>query len=359
MAESQIPFPYAEADLDALKASLSTARFETYLNKAGRSEPFAFALYLYNARLAKAFLYPLNVLEVTIRNAIDESLVALYGPDWPRADAFVIGVLSEDGRRALAKAFERAGAMAPKDQIVATLTFDFWSNFFKPEYGDFWRTRLRIVLPHLPAGETRRTVQQAVREINRFRNRIAHHEPILDLNAGDIMAKIKALVGHRCPRTLDWMRHHTTVNTVLRTRPRSAAGDGLTLASRQDPDFIRVEGDEALDTVLVKLSALRPVVLRVDVDGRPTGACTAVDITTHLAEQGRGEMEGIVSLREITVSQVMDQPAVAAAWQPLDDQSPFAQAVTALTAARLRVLVGVSRDTGRATGFIQRAHRRY
>jgi hypothetical protein len=359
MAESQFPFPYTQGDLDALKASLSTARFETYLNKAGRNEAFAFALYLYNARLAKAFLFPLNVLEVTIRNAIDESLVAIYGADWPRAPAFVTGVLSEDGRRALTKAFERAGAMAPKDQIVATLTFDFWSNFFKPEYGDFWRTRLRIVLPHLPAGETRKTVQQAVKEINRFRNRIAHHEPILDLNAGDVMARIKDLVGYRCPRTLDWMRHHTTVNTVLRTRPRSAGSDGLTLASRQDPDFIRVTGDETLDVVLGELTALRPVVLRTDNDGLPTGACTAVDITAHLAERGGGDMDGIVSLKETSIDEVMARPEVAAAWQALDDQSPFAQAVTALTAPRLRVLVGVNSETQRATGVILRAHRRY
>lgn len=358
MAESQFPFPYTQADIDALKASMSTARFATYLDKAGQSEEFALALYLYNARLAKAFLYPLHVVEVTIRNAIDESLVALYGADWPREPAFVDGVLNDDGRRPLIKAFDRAGAAAPKDQIVATLTFDFWSNFFKPYYADFWRTRLRIVLPLLPRGETRHSVQQAVRDINYFRNRIAHHEPILDLNAGDVMAKIKDVVGFRCLRTLEWMRHHSTVSAVLRTRPRSSGADGMTLASRQDPDFVRVSGEEPLQDVLKQITALQPAILRVDDQGRPTGACTAVDVTALLVTLAE-DMDGLVSIKETLINQVLEQPELAKAWTALDDQTPMATAVETLKEPQLRLLVGTDAATGRATGVITRAHRRY
>lgn len=76
MAESQVPYAYDQPALDAITASLSRQRFETYLTKAGNDENYAYALYLYNARLAKSLLFPLSVTEVTLRNAIDEALVS-------------------------------------------------------------------------------------------------------------------------------------------------------------------------------------------------------------------------------------------------------------------------------------------
>lgn len=71
MAESQVPYPYTE-DNHSIISSLSEARFAPYLKNAGFNQHYAFSLYLYNARLSKAFLYPLHILEVTLRNRIDQ-----------------------------------------------------------------------------------------------------------------------------------------------------------------------------------------------------------------------------------------------------------------------------------------------
>src|SRR5690606_39563904 len=72
-SESQVPYPYTVEQLQAIRASISEPRFATYLKKGGNHQEYALALYLYNARVAKAFLYPLNVAEVTLRNAVDRS----------------------------------------------------------------------------------------------------------------------------------------------------------------------------------------------------------------------------------------------------------------------------------------------
>ena len=82
MAESQVPFPYLPAQMQAIRASISEPRFATYLAKGGNHDEYAMALYLYNARVAKAFLYPLNVAEVTLRNAVDGILVGRFGVSW-------------------------------------------------------------------------------------------------------------------------------------------------------------------------------------------------------------------------------------------------------------------------------------
>jgi hypothetical protein len=359
MAESQLPFPYTPADIAALRASLSTPRFATYLIRAGNDEEYALALYLYNARLAKAFLYPLHVAEVTLRNAIDESLVALYGADWPYDNRFRTQVLTLDGLATLDKAILRVGGQhARKDDVVATLTFDFWSNLFRAEYHAFWRTRLNIILPHLPRGVTRHDMQLAVKEINQFRNRIAHHEPILDLNAIDVMSKIKTIVRHRCPTTEAWMRHHSTVAQALRTRPDAQGRVGVPLAYRQDQHLVRVTGAEALAVVMEQLAGDLRVVVRVDAAGAPTGVCTADDIMASIAAAA-ANMDGLVSVQELLISTVLGPPGPAPHWEILADDEPMARAVEILQQPQIRVLVGVDAASGAVTGAVARAHRRY
>ena len=146
MAESQVPFAYLPERLRAIRASISEPRFATYMAKGGNHEEYAFALYLYNARLAKAFLYPLNIVEVTLRNAIDQMLIRRFGDDWPENPSFRQGILSPDGLSALDKGIQRAGAGARRDQVVATLTFDFWGRV----PGRLWSRRRGRRFPVLP-----------------------------------------------------------------------------------------------------------------------------------------------------------------------------------------------------------------
>ncbi len=365
MAESQVPYPYAPGDLEAIKASLSQPRFATYLRKAAGDETFAVALYLYNARLSKAFLYPLSVVEITLRNAIDGQLAKRFGDDWPYDADLRDKVLTDKGLATLDTAIGRARDKLklnafvdpPKDQVVATLTFDFWSNLLRPDYGDFWRTGLNIVFPHIARDETRHDVQQLVRDINAFRNRVAHHEPVLDLNITATYAQMLRLVGLCCPITQAWLRYYATIDAVVRTRPRHDGAVSLNLASRQDPDFIRILGPEPVAEVLGQVSAKTPVILQLDAAGAPLAALTASDLAAGLARRA-ADAGGLVEL-DTPVDQLLNLPGLAATWTSLDDQTALALAIKALQKPRIQILVGIDTGTGRATGTIQRAHRRY
>ena len=233
MADSQAPYPYLPHQVAAIRASLSEPRFATYLNKGGGDERSAIALYLYNARVAKAFMFPLSVVEVTLRNAIDALLVARYGTRWHAEGYFRANILMLEGLTTLDKAIRRAGPHAVRSQVVAELTFDFWSNLMRPEYGDLWRTGLNIVFPNIPRSIKRHDVQSMAKAINLFRNRVAHHEPVLDLNVTAIHAMIVRLADLRCSETAAWLMHHSTVSTLFRTRPRGGVGRGRTLSQRQ------------------------------------------------------------------------------------------------------------------------------
>ena len=88
MAECQVPYIYPDGDKEKIKLSLSPKRFAPYFIKAGRKQTYAFNLYLFNARLSKAFLFPLHVLEVSLRNQISSIFVSLYGADWTQEPTF-------------------------------------------------------------------------------------------------------------------------------------------------------------------------------------------------------------------------------------------------------------------------------
>lgn len=365
MAESQVPYPYAAGDLDAIKASLSQPRFATYVQKAAGDEEFAVALYLYNARLSKAFLYPLSVVEITLRNAIDAQLVKRFGVDWPYDVNLRENTLTEKSLATLETAIGRARDKLrlnafvdpPKDQVVATLTFDFWSNLLRPDYGDFWRTDLNVVFPYIARGETRHDVQQLARDINAFRNRVAHHEPVLDLNITATYAQMLRLVGLRCPIIQGWLRYYATIDAVVRTRPRHDGVINLSLASRQDPSFIAILGPEPVADVLGRVSHKMPVILQLDAAGAPLAALTASDLAQGLARRA-AEQGGLVEL-QTPVDKLVDLPGLADTWTSLDDQTALALAIKTLQKPRIQILVGTDAGSGQATGTIQRAHRRY
>ncbi len=52
-----------------------------------------------------------------------------------------------------------------------------------------------------------------------LRNRIAHHEPILERDIGADLAAIGRLIHARCPHTLGWLQRHERATTVLAASP--------------------------------------------------------------------------------------------------------------------------------------------
>lgn len=127
MAECQQPFQYSKARANDLEVLLSSKRFATYLKAAGFKVDYAFELYLYNARLTKAFLFPLHVAEIALRNAIDEVLSSRYSLDWHHY-VTLHAILTPESLASLTKAESRASkgrAAAKKDDVISCLTLDF------------------------------------------------------------------------------------------------------------------------------------------------------------------------------------------------------------------------------------------
>ncbi|MEZ8649399.1 hypothetical protein AB6D92_10505 [Vibrio splendidus] len=250
MAESQEAYPYKDIIVNTTKSraeqievDLSNERLLPYFNDGKHDWHIAFNLYLYNARLSKAFLYPLHILEVALRNKLHELFCSLFNDNWPNDPAFQ-AMLNQHSSNSLNKARQKVNNRSTED-IVAALSFDFWSNFlFRSNYEAFWRinySKLNINGPKFRQFKTK------INEANDLRNRIAHHEPILRLDCSSIHTEILTAIQWLSFEIYRWTKEHTTVPVILRTKPAPTGNPQPLLGAKADDDFASVSSTLTLD----------------------------------------------------------------------------------------------------------------
>jgi hypothetical protein len=208
--------------IERLKASLSVERIATYLTAAGFNPDRALRLYLWNAAVGEAFHLPVQAVEVALRNAINRAVSAQFGPDWWKSSAF----LREADRERKADIETATNRIRSKNkplitpQMVATLTFGFWTGILQPRYNPpLWGAQLRPSFPNLPLDKSRYDLSDAAKRVADLRNRIWHHEPIFRM---DLLAEFGAtmkLLGWVCPVTAEWIRPHCRVPALVRQKP--------------------------------------------------------------------------------------------------------------------------------------------
>jgi hypothetical protein len=215
------------AAAQAIKATLSTPRIETY-EAATPDDPTlssALALYAWNAQVSAALLAPLHICEVSIRNAISEAIVAAHGSQWPWSAGFVRSLPNPlVGYSARSDLLSSRVNKTTTGQVIADLKFVFWQTMFTSRFdGRLWVHHLRTVLPHADNNKTtaqiRSMVYSELEQIRKLRNRIAHHEPIFQRNLATDFQKIHDLIAVRCPITAAWMLQNQGAQALILNKP--------------------------------------------------------------------------------------------------------------------------------------------
>lgn len=168
-------------DLTHLSTVLGSDRFNTYLKAAADDLDAAFALYQWNIAAAAAWWGPLHVYEVALRNAIHARLTALAGqPEWWHHAPTRVLLSTRDQKvveSTAAAVVRRYKESATPGHVVAELTLGFWTGLCAARYHQsLWVATLHEAFPGW-IGE-RRDLHPDLQYLNRFRNRVAHHEPI-------------------------------------------------------------------------------------------------------------------------------------------------------------------------------------
>lgn len=178
-------FPTTAAELRALRNALSPARLTTYIRRAHGNARRALDLYAWNVN-AGAALYPiLQVNEIALRNAVERALAAQFGVQWPYSTGFLRTLPKpekeafERGRGRLERVL-RVPRVSTGD-IVAAQTYGFWVMLLTSRFQRrIWDQEFTRSFASAPPQVDRSVVHDRADEIRRLRNRIAHHEPLLN-----------------------------------------------------------------------------------------------------------------------------------------------------------------------------------
>ena len=218
--------PFTDDQEHHLPNVLSAPRFATYLKSAGNDRTRALDLYQWNLLVSAAFLVPLHVLEVSLRNAIVEAIEAVHGGAWPWTEGFIRS-LPEPRPPAYNPTRDLSNCAKQQPtagKVVAELKFAFWESMLtKRHQTRLWEAQFFNVFPNSPRGVTsdqrRSELRNDVEEIRKLRNRIAHHEPIFPRALQDDFDRIMRCIQWRNVAAATWVNDIETVQALLRLRP--------------------------------------------------------------------------------------------------------------------------------------------
>lgn len=202
------------------RAWLSEPRYARFLDASDRDHRRAVALYEWHAELSTASFGLIHHFEVLVRNAID-GLLGAEQPQAPIKETWLLDfeILQPDGVKQVIRAIERLerGRPMTRGRVVAGLSLAFWAGLFGRRYEELWRHRLRMVFPH--GTLTRKDLSTRMRLIQRFRNRVAHHDSLLDQDVPARLEDMLTIAGWIDPAARIWLVEHTDAPAIARQMP--------------------------------------------------------------------------------------------------------------------------------------------
>jgi len=176
-----------EMKYEEYETALSAPRIGKYRLACKGDKNKALKLYRCNIKLCQKFYGVLGVLEVVLRNAVNEHFKAqLHDNNWlvtQTESGFLVNyqdvVFKE--RNKLAN-----NGKYTHDRLVASLSFGIWTFMFSRNcYKKSGKTLLQI-FPNKTHGLNQRSIYADLDKVRIFRNRIAHHEPLCFNSVGTV-----------------------------------------------------------------------------------------------------------------------------------------------------------------------------
>lgn len=98
-------------------------------------------------------------------------------------------------------------------------------------YEELWRQHLKDVFPQRPRGTMRKQVSSILEDLRQTRNRLAHHEPIHDLDLDTAVDRAFDVIGWMDPQARAWVEDAVDVRSVLQERPVKPAPVAVVVAA--------------------------------------------------------------------------------------------------------------------------------
>lgn len=135
-----------------LEQIVSAPRLQRYRDAAANDLEIV-TLYCWNIQLAEALMPPLAILEVTLRNAVHNTLTAFAGTDY-----WFKSILHQQKYNNILELINRItrrqGYPPTSGKVISEITFGFWPLMFAKAYNSLWWSRpnpmLANIIPNHP-----------------------------------------------------------------------------------------------------------------------------------------------------------------------------------------------------------------
>ena len=192
-----------------LESALSHERFARYLEWAEENRDQALALYALNTQISESLYTPLQMLEVSLRNRIHSVLSDAMQESWFEEDGFLKISNQRDQVVIARERLIKFGKEPTPGRIVAALSFSFWTSMLARNYEDHWQKTLNRITYRDGKNLRRKDLSEPLAKIRLIRNRIAHHEPVIQFNLPEEYGKIIQITRWLSPVAADWSERHS------------------------------------------------------------------------------------------------------------------------------------------------------
>lgn len=200
---------------------ISQERLTKYITAAGGDAEFALELYGWNIQISEAFFPILSAAEVCLRNTVSARVMKEYGYQWWESAQFH-SLIGPRGKGIVLRARNKLSkeGVVTSGRIIAELTFGFWVQMLRVENVLVLWTPFHTHFSDLPATVSREDFYSRCDEVAKFRNRIFHHEPIIERDILREYGKILELTKWISADKGEWIKKYSRVPKVARTKPK-------------------------------------------------------------------------------------------------------------------------------------------
>jgi hypothetical protein len=173
---------------NTIEKYISSARLNRYMVISNQDTSKALKLYQTNIRLSQSFYPLLSLLEIILRNAINDLLIKEFNDNnWILSQRSLFMSDARLGpkfylRTEIRKRIEKLNfdnKRVTSDNIISGLTLGFWVAFFYPDNFAVLRGAPLRILSNKPTSLSGTEFKKQLDRIREFRNKIYHNEPII------------------------------------------------------------------------------------------------------------------------------------------------------------------------------------
>lgn len=183
--------------MGSIQRLLSEQRLAKFIELASGDWDRALVLYKDDIRYAQDFYILLHIIEISLRNAIDEKLKTHFDEGW----VFSNQIPFTSSQILLREKYLETNSLT---NYLSKLPLGFWTACFGRAFEDIWRKYLRFIF-NTQEPLRRQDIAQKLQKIRILRNRVAHYEPLISLPVELLKRECMDLIGLISQDLQEWV----------------------------------------------------------------------------------------------------------------------------------------------------------